>query len=432
MIRICRADSQDRDSLLGGLPGPPDLSGPVRAILEAVRAGGDQALLELTERYDGVRPESVRVSQAEMDAALDAVPRDFLAVLREAAANIRAFHRRQLRQGFLCQDRPGVTLGQLMLPLERVGLYVPGGTAAYPSSVLMNAIPAAIAGCPHVAIATPPGPRGGVDPAILAAARIAGVDTVYRVGGAQAVAALAYGTASVQRVDKILGPGNAWVAEAKRQVFGQVAVDMIAGPSEILIIADDRSDPDHLAADLLSQAEHDALATALLLTPSEPLALQVQAAVDRRLARLPRRAIAARALSERGRIILTRDLDEAMALSNLIAPEHLELQLAEPFEWLQRVRGAGSVFLGRWCPEAMGDYLAGANHTLPTGGTARFSSPLSVDDFVKRIQFSHYTREALLREGPSAARFARQEGLEAHALSVESRYAADMTQGEAR
>ncbi len=422
MIAITYADRQSRDSLLGGLPQAKDVSQPVSDIIAAVRAQGDQALYELTERFDGVKLDSLKVSQAEINEAVASLPEELLQVIRRAADNIRAFHQRQVRQGFLCQDRPGVTLGQKVLPLDSVGLYVPGGTASYPSSVLMNAVPAKIAGCPRIVMTTPPDRQGGVAAAILAAASIAGIDTIYNIGGAQAIAALAYGTASVPQVDKIVGPGNAYVAEAKRQVYGQVAIDMIAGPSEILIIADAASDPKHLAADLLSQAEHDALSAAILITPSEPLALLVQAEIERQLSLLPRQQIARASIEGRGRIIICRDLEEALALSNLIAPEHLELQMDEPFAWLDQVRHAGSVFLGRHCPEAMGDYLAGTNHTLPTGGTARFSSALSVDDFVKKIQFSYYTRQALLREGPDAARFARQEGLEAHARSVESRY----------
>ncbi|NLB37973.1 MAG: histidinol dehydrogenase, partial [Clostridiales bacterium] len=299
--------------------------------------------------------------------------------------------------------------------------YVPGGTAAYPSTVLMNAIPASIAGCPHIVITTPPGRDGRVNPWVLAAAHLSGVHTVYKAGGAQAIAALAYGTQTIQRVDKIVGPGNAYVAEAKRQVFGRVAIDMIAGPSEITIIADAGSNPEHLACDLLAQAEHDALASAVLLTPDAALAQAVADAVQRTLPKLSRQAIAAKSIDAHGMAVLTKDLDEAMDIANELAPEHLELSVEDPFAWLPRVKAAGSVFLGRYCPEALGDYYAGPNHTLPTNGTARFQSPLSVDDFTKKTQYTYYTREAFLQEADAVARFARTEGLTAHALSASIR-----------
>ncbi len=418
MITVMRYCGGGRQAVIGSVAQGPDVGAIVREIIEAVRLEGDAALFGYTQLFDGPRLETLRVSGQEMEEARSAVEPRLLGVMEQAAKNIETFHRRQLRGGFTLDPRPGVTLGQKTLPIERVGIYVPGGTAAYPSSVLMNAIPAKIAGCGEIVMVTPPGKDGKVNPAILAAAGIAGVDTVYKMGGAQAIAALAYGTQSIRRVSKIVGPGNAYVAEAKRQVFGQVAIDMIAGPSEILIIADSGSDACYLAADLLGQAEHDRLATALLLTPDEKLAQRVQMELERQLALLARREIARDAIDKRGRVILVKDLEEAMALSNDIAPEHLELQVEQPFDWLPRVQNAGSVFLGRHCPEAIGDYYAGVNHTLPTGGTAKFSSPLSVDEFVKKIQYCCYTKEALAREGGDAAYFAAGEGLDAHAVSI--------------
>ena len=340
------------------------------------------------------------------------------AVLKKAAASIRAFHNEQRRSGFILNDRKGVVMGQKVLPLERVGIYVPGGTATYPSTVLMDSIPAKIAGVKELMITTPPGRDGKVNPVILAAARIAGVDRVFKVGGAQAVAALAYGTESIPKADKIVGPGNAFVTEAKRQIFGVAAIDMIAGPSEILIVADAKTDPAYAAADLLSQAEHDKNASAVLITDSEALAWQVQAELEKQLALLPREGIARASIEARGKIIITRDIESAIATANRLAPEHLELSLDQPFDYLDAVQNAGSVFLGRSCPEALGDYMAGPNHTLPTAGTARFSSPLSVDDFVKKIQYTYFSAEAFRDVAPDVAFFARQEGLEAHARSA--------------
>lgn len=420
-MRILYAAGEGREAIFAPPPQEADVSQAVRGIIADVRARGDAAVLAYTSRFDGAQLHSLRVSTEEIGEARAEVGDVFLALLTEAAANIRAYHSSQLRDGFCEEFRPGVTLGQKVLPIGRVGLYVPGGTASYPSSVLMNAIPAFIAGCPAVQMVTPPGPDGRIAPSILAAASVAGVTAIFKAGGAQAVAALAYGTDSIPAVDKIVGPGNAYVAEAKRQVFGQVAIDMIAGPSEILIVADAHSDPRHLAADLLSQAEHDRLASAVLVTDSEALARAVQQEVERQLLPLPRQAIARASIDQRGKIIVTDSLQQAMDIANTLAPEHLELCVAQPFEWLKQVVNAGSVFLGRDCPEAMGDYFAGTNHTLPTGGTARFSSALSVDDFQKKIQFSAYAREAFLKEAPKVAAFARMEGLEAHARSVESR-----------
>lgn len=397
------------------------LAGEVADIIAAVRREGDAALRRYTREFDGVEPDGLEVPRGELDRAVQALAPDLRAILEEAAANIRAFHSRQVRNSFLISEREGVILGQKVTPLDRVGLYIPGGTAAYPSTVLMNAIPAKLAGCPEVVMVSPPTCGGEVNPAILAAAAIAGVDRVFRAGGAQAVAALAWGTGSIPRVDKIVGPGNAYVAEAKRQVFGQVAIDMIAGPSEILILADGKSNPVQVSADLLSQAEHDKNASAVLITDSPALARAVQAEVEAQLAALPRADIARASIDRNGKIIVAESMFRGLEIANALAPEHLELCVDNPFDYLDKVRHAGSIFLGRSCPEALGDYLAGPNHTLPTGGTARFSSPLSVDDFVKKSQFTYYTPAALNRVAGKIARFAREEGLEGHARSALSR-----------
>ena len=362
----------------------PDVSGPVAEIIASVRREGDEALRRYARQFDAVTLGELEVSAAQLDRAADLLDPELRSVLEEASENIRAFHSRQVRGSFVINEEEGVILGQKVTPLDRVGLYIPGGTAAYPSTVLMNAIPAKLAGCREVVMVSPPSQGGEIACVILAAAKIAGVDRVFRVGGAQAVAALAYGTQSVPRVDKIVGPGNAYVAEAKRQVFGQVAIDMIAGPSEILVIADGDSDPVQIAADLLSQAEHDENASAVLITDSTALARAVQDELGRQLEVLPRRDIAQASIDKCGKIIVTEQILQAIEIANQLAPEHLELCVDNPFDYLDRVRHAGSIFLGRSCPEALGDYLAGPNHTLPTGGTARFSSPLSVDDFIKK------------------------------------------------
>jgi histidinol dehydrogenase len=345
-----------------------------------------------------------------------------LRILREAAANIRHFHEKQKRNGFMINDRSGVVMGQKVTPVDRAGLYVPGGTAAYPSTVLMDAIPAKIAGVEQVVMVTPPGKDGKIPDVILAAARIAGVDRIFKLGGAQAVAALAYGTESVPKVDKIVGPGNAFVAEAKKQVFGTVSIDMIAGPSEILVLADATADPRHVAADLLSQAEHDKLASAVLVTDSEALASAVQAEIERQLPLLSREEIARTSIDNNGKIIVAPDLSKGIEISNEIAPEHLELCVDNPFDYLDQIRHAGSIFMGKNCPEALGDYMAGPNHTLPTGGTAKFSSPLSVDDFVKKTQYTYFTRDALAKIADDVSYFATKEGLTAHAKSATVRF----------
>ena len=398
-----------------------DIAGEVADIISAVRREGDAALRRYARELDRVELDGLEVPREALDRAAQALDPDLRAVLEEAADNIRSFHSRQVRGSFVISEKEGVILGQKVTPLDRVGLYIPGGTAAYPSTVLMNAIPAKLAGCPEVVMVSPPTCGGEVNPTILAAAEIAGVDRVFRSGGAQGVAALAYGTQSVPRVDKIVGPGNAYVAEAKRQVFGQVAIDMIAGPSEILILADGKSDPVQVSADLLSQAEHDKNASAVLVTDSAALARAVQGEVERQLSRLPRADIARASVDHNGKIILVRDLAQGVEAANALAPEHLELCVDSPFDYLNLIRHAGSIFLGRSCPEALGDYLAGPNHTLPTSGTARFSSPLSVDDFVKKSQFTYYTPAALSRVAGKIARFAREEGLEGHARSALSR-----------
>ena len=390
----------------------------VAEILDRVRREGDAALRDYARRFDGAELGELRVSEEELRDALDSVEPEFLRVLRCAADNIRAFHEKQLRSSFVMTEREGVILGQRIIPIDTVGLTVPGGAAPLSSTVLMDAIPARLAGCRRLVMVSPAGPEGRLSSAILAAAQVAGVDEIYKVGGAQAIAALAYGTASIPRVDKIVGPGGAYVSEAKKQVFGLVSIDMIAGPSEILVIADGLSDPRWLAADLLSQAEHDRVASAVLLTDSAALAQQVREELEVQLSALPRQEIARASIEGNGKIIVTPNLDVAVELANALAPEHLELCVDRPFDWLDRIRNAGSVFLGRSCPEAVGDYLAGANHTLPTSGTARFSSPLSVDDFVKKSQFLYYTPEALAKAAPDIARFARAERLEAHARSA--------------
>ena len=390
----------------------------VSEIIKDVRENGDSALYKYCEKFDGARLDSLEVSAAEIDEAVSSVEPEFLAILKKAAANIRKFHEKQVRNSFIINDETGVVMGQKVIPVDRAGLYVPGGTAAYPSTVLMDSIPAKIAGCPEVVITTPPGRDGKVNPVILAAAKIAGVDKIFKLGGAQAIAALAYGTESVPKVDKIVGPGNAFVAEAKRQVFGLVSIDMIAGPSEILIVADGSSNPRHLAADLLSQAEHDKLASAVLVTDSLPLAEAVSEELEGQIPLLERAEIARASIDNNGKIIVADDLRAAIEIANEIAPEHLELCVDNPFDYLDSIRHAGSVFMGKNCPEALGDYFAGPNHTLPTGGTAKFSSPLSVDDFVKKTQYTYFTKDALARVARDVEYFAKKEGLTAHAKSA--------------
>ena len=418
MIKIMKYGQVPNAEIFARVTPAVDVEAVVSEILANVRANGDQAVREYCLKFDGAELSSLRVSQEEIDEAFAAVEPEFLTVLEQAAENIRAFHSRQVRSSFVIADRPGIVLGQKVTPIEKVGIYVPGGTAAYPSTVLMDTIPAKIALCGQIVMVTPPGKDGRINPAILAAARIAGVDAVYKVGGAQAIAALAYGTQSIPKVDKIVGPGNAFVAEAKKQVFGMVSIDMIAGPSEILVVADSKSNPAHVAADLLSQAEHDKLASAVLVTDSAVLAQAVSDELEKQIPKLPRAEIARASIDRNGKIIVAENLMTGIEIANEIAPEHLELMVDDPFAYLDAVKNAGSIFMGRSCPEALGDYFAGPNHTLPTSGTARFSSPLSVDDFVKKSQFTYYTADALAQAADSIARFAAKEGLHAHGRSV--------------
>ena len=395
-----------------------DVSAAVAEIIGNVRKNGDAALREYALRFDGGCPDSLEVSKEEINEAYASIEPELLAVMEEAAENIRQFHQRQLREGFEFKKSGGIVLGQKVLPIERAGIYVPGGTASYPSTVLMDSIPAKIAGVGEIVMVSPPSKGGHIDKRILAAAKIAGIDRIFATGGAQAIAALAYGTESVPKVNKIVGPGNCYVAEAKRQVFGAVAIDMIAGPSEILVVADKTANPIHVAADLLSQAEHDKLASAVLVCDDAGFAEAVQAEIEVQLETLPRREIARESIEKRSRIIIAESTAQAISIANELAPEHLELCVENPFDALEKVRNAGSVFLGMSCPEALGDYFAGPNHTLPTGGSARFSSPLSVDDFLKRTAYTYYTPEALEAVSDKIALFAESEGLSAHARSV--------------
>lgn len=421
MIDIYTYGEVSDEELFARKSAATDVRDTVSDIIKDVAEGGDRALIAYAKKFDRAELSSLEVSGAEMEEAISAVEPAFLEILREAAANIRAFHEKQVRNNFVLTENAGIVTGQKITPIERVGMYVPGGTAALPSTVLMTSIPAKIAGCPTIVMITPPKADGKVDPVILAAAKIAGVDRIFKSGGAQAIAALAYGTESIPQVDKIVGPGNAFVAEAKRQVFGRVSIDMIAGPSDILVLADDTCDPSVVAADLLSQAEHDKLAAAVLVTTSRPFAERVREELEKQLPLLPRAEIARASMENNGKIIVAGNLSQAIEIANRIAPEHLELCVDNPFDYLAEIRHAGSVFLGKHCPEALGDYFAGPNHTLPTGGTARFSSPLSVDDFIKKTQFTYYSAEALSAAEDKVAFFARKEGLEAHARSALSR-----------
>ena len=418
MIKIYNLSELTDEEILYRRDEALDVSAPVRDIIENVRKSGDSALKEYTAKFDKVELSSLRVSEEEITEAFEEAGERFIGILERATANIREFHEKQVRTSFIINKENGVVMGQKVMPLEKVGIYVPGGLAAYPSTVLMTAIPAKIAGCKRIVMTTPPMKNGKVNPNILAAAKIAGVTDIYKVGGAQAIAALAYGTETIPQVDKIVGPGNAYVAEAKRQVYGRVAIDMIAGPSEILIISDGKSNPTVVAADLLSQAEHDKMASAVLITNSKELADKVQAELEKQLAVLPREEIARTSIEKNGKIIVTKDITEAIRVSDRLAPEHLELCLDNPFDYLGLIHNAGSIFMGRNCPEALGDYMAGPNHTLPTSGTARFSSPLSVDDYVKKTQYTYFTKDALSELAEDVYFFAEKEGLSAHARSA--------------
>ena len=419
MIPILEFDKlAPQDILNRDIQAEENVSAAVDAVLAEVKANGDAALKAYTKQFDGVELEDLRVSEAEIEAAWDSLDPEVIKTLEMAAENIRHFHEQQVHRDFALTDKPGIVMGQRYTPIEKVGICVPSAPAAFPSTILMNVIPAKIAGVREIVVVTPPDKNGTIGAEALAAAKIAGADKIFKIGGAQAVAALAYGTESVPRVDKVVGPGGIFVATAKRKVFGQVAIDMIAGPSEILVLADGKSDAAWVAADLLSQAEHDVLASPVLVTDSQELARAVQAEVERQLELLPRREVARRAVDDNGKIIVTDDLEKAVEAANFIAPEHLELGVDDPFALLPRVKNAGSIFLGRSAPEALGDYFAGPNHTLPTSGTARFSSPLSVDDFVKKSSFLYYDQAALSPVAERIAEFARREGLEAHARSV--------------
>lgn len=418
MIKIMKYGQVSKDEIFERGENSFDVADIVTDIIQDVKQKGDKALFEYAKKFDKADLKSLEVSQSEIDEAFDSVEPKFIEIIKNAAQNIRNFHEKQVKNSFIINDNEGIVTGQKVTPIEKVGLYVPGGTAAYPSTVLMDSIPAKIAGCSEICIATPPLENGKVNPVILAAAKIAGVDRIFKMGGAQAVAALAYGTETVPKVDKIVGPGNAFVAEAKRQVFGRVSIDMIAGPSEILVIADKKSNPKFVAADLLSQAEHDKMASAVLVTDSMDLANKVAAEIENQLAVLPRQEIARASIDNNGKIIVADNICDVLEVANEIAPEHLELCVDNPFDYLDKIKNAGSIFMGRYCPEALGDYYAGANHTLPTSGTARFSSPLSVDDFVKKTQYTYYTKEALFKVAEDVAFFAEKEGLSAHAKSA--------------
>ena len=421
MIKIMKYGDVPAEEIFARGTAATDVSGIVSDIIEDVKKRGDEALLYYCEKFDKAKLSSLEVTAEEIDEAFSLVEPEFIEILKKAAENIREFHKAQVRNSFIING-DGYITGQKITPIEKVGLYVPGGTAAYPSTVLMDSIPAKIAGCKEICITTPPSANGKVNPAILAAAKIAGVDRIFKTGGAQAVAALAYGTQTVPKVDKIVGPGNAFVAEAKRQVFGLVSIDMIAGPSEILVVADGKSNPEFVAADLLSQAEHDKMASAVLVTDSEELAKRVSEQLEIQIPLLPRAEIARASIDNNGKIIIADNLFDVIDVANEIAPEHLELCVDNPFDYLDKIKNAGSIFMGRYCPEALGDYFAGPNHTLPTSGTARFSSPLSVDDFVKKSQYTYCTEEALGRVAESIAFFAGKEGLDAHAKSVTVRF----------
>ncbi len=418
MIKIMKYGEVPNSEIFARSVPKTDVAGTVAEIIKNVRENGDKALFEYCEKFDKAQLSSLAVTKEEIDEALNLVEPEFLEILEKAAKNIRKFHSRQVRNSFIINDEDGIVIGQKIIPVDRAGLYVPGGTAAYPSTVLMDAIPAKIAGCREVVMVTPPTKDGKVNPVILAAAYVAGIDRIFKVGGAQAIAALAYGTQSIPKVDKIVGPGNAFVAEAKKQVFGVVSIDMIAGPSEILIVADGKSNPSYVAADLLSQAEHDKMASAVLVTDSEGLARNVSTELEKQIPLLERREIARESIDVNGKIIVADTLDAAIEIANEIAPEHLELCVDNPFDKLDSIRHAGSIFMGRNCPEALGDYFAGPNHTLPTSGTAKFSSPLSVDDFIKKTQYTYYTKDALKKVAFDVAAFAKKEGLTAHAKSA--------------
>ena len=423
MIKIYKGLDRSIDEIMGRTgTEKSNVESIVEEIIENVKNNGDAALYAYAEKFDGVKLSSLEVTREEIDKAFAETDDKFIEILKEAADNITAYHKKQVRSNFVMNEKDGVVIGQKITPVERAGLYVPGGTASYPSSVLMNVIPAKIAGVPEICMTTPPSKDGSVSPVILVAAKIAGVNKIYKTGGAQAIAALAYGTETIKPVYKIVGPGNMFVAEAKKQVYGKVSIDMIAGPSEILVIADKTCNPAFVAADLLSQAEHDKFASSVLVTDSEELANAVSDELERQIPMLSRAEIARHSIDNFGKIFVTDNLHKSIEVANEIAPEHLELCVDNPFDYLSEIKNAGSIFLGKYCPESLGDYFAGPNHTLPTSGTAKFSSPLSVDDFIKKSSFIYYTKDALEKEYDKVAYFAEKEGLTAHAKSATIRF----------
>ena len=422
MIKILNEKLNTREEIFSVKETKVDVSSIVAEIIENVRKLGDKAIFDYNKKFDKADITTLKVTEEEINEAFNQTDKEFIEVLKLAKKNVERYHLQQVRRGFYLDDENGAIVGQKILPIERAGIYVPGGTACYPSTVIMDSVPAIVAGCERVVMVSPPNSEGKINPVILVAAKIAGVSEIYKVGGAQAIAALAYGTESIPKVDKIVGPGNAFVAEAKKQVFGQVSIDMIAGPSEILVVADNKNRPCDIAADLLSQAEHDKMASAVLVTDDEEFAKKVSAEIEKQIPMLERAEIARVSIDENGKIIVADNLDSAIDIANAIAPEHLELCVDEPFTYLEKVKHAGSVFLGRYCPEAVGDYLAGANHTLPTSGTARFSSALSVDDFIKKTQYVYYDKNALSKVADKIDYFAKKEGLTAHAKSATIRF----------
>ncbi|MBQ3235266.1 MAG: histidinol dehydrogenase [Clostridia bacterium] len=425
MIKIFKQNLNTREEIFSATEAKIDVSQIVADIIETVKKRGDKALFDYAKKFDKANLTSLRVTDEEIEEAYSNADKEFIKVLKTAQKNIERYHLQQVRKGFYLDDGEGAIVGQKIIPIEKAGIYVPGGTACYPSTVLMDSIPAIVAGCERVVMVSPPNSEGKINPVILVAAKIAGVKEIYKVGGAQAIAALAYGTESIPKVDKIVGPGNAFVAEAKKQVFGEVSIDMIAGPSEILVVADNKNRPCDIAADLLSQAEHDKMASAVLVTDDYDFALSVSNEIEKQIPLLERAEIARVSIDDNGKIIVTDDIDSAIEVANKIAPEHLELCLDNPFDYLEKVKHAGSVFLGRYTPEAIGDYLAGANHTLPTSGTARFSSALSVDDFIKKTQYIYYDKNALAKVANAVDYFAKKEGLTAHAKSATIRFSKD-------
>ncbi|MFT8349014.1 histidinol dehydrogenase [Clostridium saccharoperbutylacetonicum] len=426
MLNLMEITKDNKETLIKELKGrvaetEQEIISNVNGILSKVKSEGDKALFDFTKAFDKIALKNLEVSKDEIEECFNKVEEDFIEALEEAKVNIEDYHNKQKSNGFLMTKDKGVYLGQRVLPLEKVGVYVPGGTAAYPSSVLMNVIPAKVAGVDEIIMVTPPDKDGGINPYIGVAAKIAGIDKIYKVGGAQGVAALAYGTETIQKVDKIVGPGNIFVATAKKLVFGEVDIDMIAGPSEILVIADEKSDPSFVAADLMSQAEHDKLASSILITTSKALYEKVEVELEKQIKTLEREEIIRASLKDFGTAIICTSIEECIDISNAIAPEHLEIMVDDPMQYLGMVRNAGSVFLGRYCPEPIGDYFGGTNHVLPTSGTARFFSPLSVDSFIKKSSFIYYSKEAIEENGEKIITLANKEGLTAHANSVKVR-----------